>query len=151
MWYPRAASASKFTYRYLKPGDTKDGLVVGNVEKSGLDTALLADMVRKIVDRTYPNVHSVLIIKDGKLVFEEYFYEYTKDTLQELRSVTKSFISALTGIAIDKGYIKNINDRVLSYFPEYAFKNSSDLLGKLTIKNLLTNQSGLDCDITNEK
>ena len=108
-----------------------------------MDTALLAEMVRKIVDRTYPLVHSVLIIKDGKLLFEEYFYEYTKDTLQELRSATKSFISALTGIAIDKGYIKSVHETVVSYFPEYTFENNSALLKKLTIENLLTNQTGL--------
>ena len=151
IWYPRPTSAKGFKYTYQKPEDLKDGLTIGNVEKSGLDTALLAEMIRKIVDRTYPNVHSVLIIKDGKLLFEEYFYEYNKDTLQELRSATKSFISALTGIAIDKGYIKSINERVLSYFPEYTFENNSDLLNQITIENLLTNQTGLDCDITNEK
>ena len=151
IWYPRPTSAKEFKYTYEIPKDLKDGLRIGNVEKSGLDTVLLAEMIRKIVDRTYPNVHSVLIIKDGKLLFEEYFYEYTEDTLQELRSTTKSFYSALTGIAIDKGYIKSINERVLSYFPEYTFENNSDLLNQLTIENLLTNQTGLDCDITNEK
>ena len=151
IWYPRPATAEKFKYIYEKPKDTKDGLMIGNVEESGLDTALLAEMIEKIVDRIYPDVHSVLIIKDGKLVFEEYFYEYTKDTLQELRSATKSFISALTGIAIDKGFIKNINEKVLAYFPEYNFANNSDLKRQITIENLLTNQTGLDCDITNEK
>jgi CubicO group peptidase (beta-lactamase class C family) len=148
-WYPRLTSAKGFKYTYEKPEDLKDGLPIGNVEKSGLDTALLAEMIRKVVDRT-SNVHSVLIIKDGKLLFQEYFYEYTKDTLQELRSATKSFVSALTGIAIDKGYIKSVNERVLAYFPEYTFENNSDLRNQITIENLLTNQTGLDCDITNE-
>lgn len=151
IWYPRPGSAKGFKYSYEKPQELKDGLAIGNIEKSGLDTTLLAEMVRKIVDRTYPNVHSVLIIKDGKLVFEEYVYEYSKNTLHELRSATKSFISALTGIAIDKGYIKSVNEKVLSYFPEYTFENNTEVLNKLTIENLLTNQSGLDCDITNEK
>ena len=151
IWYPRPVSAEDFKYTYEKPEDLKDGLVIGSVEKSGLDTALLAEMIRKIVDRTYPNVHSVLIIKDRKLLFEEYFYEYSKDTLQELRSATKSFYSALTGIAIDKGYIKSISEKVLSYFPEYTFGNNLHLLNQVTIENLLTNQTGLDCDITNEK
>ena len=151
MWYPRPASAKEFKYTYVKPQGLKDGLNIGHVDKSGLDTALLGEMMRKIVDRTYPNVHSVLIIKDGKLLFEEYFYEYGRDTLQELRCATKSFYSALTGIAIDKAYIRGIHERVLSYFPEYTFENKSDLLNQLTIENLLTNQSGLDCDITMKK
>ena len=140
-----------FNYKYDKPKDLKDGLQIGNVEKSGLDTALLAEMMRKIVDGTYPNVHSVLIIKDGKLVFEEYFYEYNKDSLQELRSASKSFVSALTGIAIEKGFIKSKNETVLSYFPEYTLTNNSAAKKLITIENLLTNQSGLDCDISNDK
>lgn len=108
-------------------------------------------MMQKIVEGKYPNVHSILIIKDGKLVFEEYFYEHNKNKLHELRSATKSFISALTGIAIDKGFIKSKNEIVLSYFPEYTFENNSDAKKKITIENLLTNQSGLDCDVSNPK
>jgi CubicO group peptidase (beta-lactamase class C family) len=92
-----------------------------------------------------------LIIKDGKLVFEEYFYEYNKTKLHEMRSATKSIISALTGIAIDKGYIKSKTETVLSYFPEYTFKNLTDDKRRITIENLLTNQSGLDCDVSNPK
>jgi CubicO group peptidase (beta-lactamase class C family) len=151
MWFPRPTSTIGFKYKYDKPKVLKDGLQVGNIEKSGLDTALLSVMMRKIADGIYPNVHSILIIKDGKLVFEEYFYEYTKDTLQELRSASKSFASALTGIAIDKGFIKSKHDKVLPYFPEYAIENNSDLKKQITIENLLSQQSGLDCDISNEK
>jgi len=105
----------------------------------------------KIIDGTYPNVHSVLIIKDDKLVLEEYFYEYNKDSLHELRSATKSFFSALTGIAIDKKIIKSTNEKVLSFFPEYNFENITELKKQITIENLLTNESGLDCDASNPK
>jgi CubicO group peptidase (beta-lactamase class C family) len=147
IWYPRAPEAS--TYQYRQPVDLKDGLKTGDVVQSGLDTALLGVMMRKIIDGTYPNVHSVLIIKDGKLVFEEYFYQYNKDSLHELRSATKSFISALTGIAIDKGFIKNKNEKVLSFFPEYTLSNNSESKKRITVENLLSNQSGLDCDISN--
>jgi len=151
IWYPRLTTAKNFNYKYQEPKEYKDGLKIGNIQKSGLDTALLSQMMQKIIDGTYPNVHSVLIIKDGKLVFEEYFYEYNKDSLQELRSASKSFISALTGIAIEKGFIKSKNETVLSYFPEYDFENNSEAKGRITIENLLTNQSGLDCDISNPK
>ena len=150
MWFPRPMTGKGFKYKYYKPKDLKDGLQIGDVEKSGLDTALLAEMMRKIVDETYPNVHSVLIIKDGKLLFEEYFYEYTKDTLQELRSASKSFVSALTGIALEKGFIKSKYEKVLPYFPEYTIENNSDLKRQITIENLLSQQSGLDCDISND-
>lgn len=150
MWYPRLNSKD-FKYVYQQPKKDLDGLTTGTLDNTGLDKALLNEMMQKIVDGAYPNVHSVLIIKDGKLVFEEYFYEYNKTKLHELRSATKSFISALTGIAIDKGLIKSKDETVLSFFPEYTFKNLTDDKRQITIENLLTNQSGLDCDVSNPK
>ena len=149
MWYPRLNVPKNYKYSYQQPQNDNDGLDIGNIKNTGLDTALLNEMMRKILDGIYPNVHSVLIIKDGKLVFEEYFYEYNKTKLHELRSATKSFISSLVGIAIEKGYIKSVHEKVLPYFPEYTFKNNSASKKQITIENLLTNQSGLDCDIYN--
>lgn len=148
MWFPRLENTS---FSYKKPPKLKDGLATGNLDKTGLDQSLLTEMIKKIVDGTYPNVHSVLIIKDGRLVFEEYFYEYDRNILHELRSATKSIVSALTGIAIEKGFIRSKNENVLSYFPEYHFNNNSNEKSKITIEHLLTNQSGLDCDITDPK
>lgn len=148
MWY---AKPKDYKYVYQQPKQDLDGILTGNIDKTSLDKTLLNEMMQKIVDGTYPNVHSVLIIKDGKLVFEEYFYEYNKGKLHELRSATKSFVSALTGIAIDKGLIKSKDETVLSFFPEYTFKNLNDDKRAITIKNLLTNQSGLDCDVSNPK
>lgn len=149
MWYPKLINTKNYQYNYHQPENDHDGLSTGNLDNTGLDKALLNEMMQKIVEGKYPNVHSILIIKDGKLVFEEYFYEHNKNKLHELRSATKSFISALTGIAIDKGFIKSKNETVLSYFPEYTFENISDAKKKITIENLLTNQSGLDCDVSN--
>lgn len=151
MWYPRLNAPKDFKYVYVQPKQEPDGIITANLDKSGLDKTLLNEMMSKIVDGTLPNVHSVLIIKDGKLVFEEYFYEYNKTKLHELRSATKSFVSALTGIAIDKGFIKSKDETVLSYFPEYTFKNLNEDKRVISIKNLLTNQSGLDCDVSNPK
>jgi CubicO group peptidase (beta-lactamase class C family) len=151
MWYPRLGATKDYQYVYQQPKKDTDGLVTGTLDNTGLDRALLSEMVQKIVAGTYPNVHSVLIIKDGKLVFEEYFYEYNKTKLHEMRSATKSIVSALTGIAIDKGYIKGKSETVLSYFPEYTFKNLTEDKKQITIENLLTNQSGLDCDVSNPK
>jgi CubicO group peptidase (beta-lactamase class C family) len=151
MWYPRLNIPKNYKYVYQQPKNDNDGLETGNLDNTGLDKALLSEMVEKIIDGTYPNVHSILIIKDGKLVFEEYFYDHNKNKLHELRSASKSFISALTGIALEKNYIKSIDEKVLPYFSEYTFKHNLDLKNKITIRNLLTNQSGLDCDVYNAK
>ena len=149
MWFPRLSTTESPAYFYHQPKQIKDGLTTANLDNTGLDKNLLHEMMIKIIDGKYPNVHSILILKDGKLVFEEYFYEHTINKLHELRSATKSFVSALTGIAIDKGFIKSKNETVLSFFPEYTIKNNSDEKKKITIENLLTNQSGLDCDVSN--
>ena len=151
MWYPRyTAGGRKFEYQYFIPKDLKDGLKVGSLQTAGFDASSIKGMVNKIADGTHKNIHSVLIIKDGKLVLEEYFYEYDRSKLHQLRSVTKSFESALVGVAIDKGIIKSKHERVLSFFPEYDLQNLSEDKKKITIENLLTHQSGLDCDIDDE-
>jgi len=149
MWYPRLKGND--VYHYGIPGNLHDGLAVGDIRNTPLDTALLREMMVRIIEGAYPNVHSVLIIKDGKLVFEQYFYQYTHDSVQELRSATKSFFSALTGIAIDKGFIKSTKEAALSFFPEYTLKNMSDAKRRITIDNLLAQTTGLDCDISDSK
>jgi len=149
MWYPRLKG--KDAYHYEIPEHLHDGLTVGNINKTPLDTVLLRGMMDRIIGGAYPNVHSILIIKDGKLVFEQYFYQYTKDSVQELRSATKSFFSALTGIAIDKGFIKSKKATALSFFPEYSLNNMSDAKKRITVEDLLAQTTGLDCDISDSK
>ncbi|MGB8190530.1 MAG: serine hydrolase [Chitinophagaceae bacterium] len=143
MWYARKNVA---TYKYTKPRDFHDGLHTASINGSGLDSAALIQMVHKIADGSLPDVHSVLITMNGKLVFEEYFYEYDVHTLQQIRSATKSFVSALMGIAIGKGIIKSRNETVLSFFPEYSLDDPTGNKKKITIENMLNNQSGLDCN-----
>ncbi len=147
MWYPRLKGND--VYGYKIPKNINDGLPVGDVVKTGVATYLLKEMMQKIIGGTYPNVHSILIIKNGTLVFEQYFYQYTIDSVQEMRSASKSIFSAVTGIAIDKGFIKSKNERVLSFFPEYTLNNMTDAKKRITIEDLLTQQTGLDYDISN--
>lgn len=149
MWYPRPINSKASVYAYQQPNNGKDGLKTANLDNTALDKSLLTEMVQAIIDGKYPNVHSILIVKDNKLIFEEYFYEHNKYKLHELRSASKSFVSALTGIAIDNGFIKSKNETVISFFPEYDLLYNSDGKKKITIENLLTNQSGLDCDVSN--
>lgn len=151
MWYPRySAGNRKFEYRYSTPEKLNDGLEVGSLANTGLDAAAITEMVNRIADETHKNIHSILIVKDGKLVLEEYFYEYDRSKPHQLRSATKSFVSALIGIAIDKGVIKSKDETVLSFFPEYDVKNLSEDKREITIEDLLTNQSGLECDDHNQ-
>ena len=114
------------------------------------------DLTQKIVEQLYPNIHSLLISKNGSLIFEKYFIghdqnfgkdsgivEHTKDTLHDLRSITKSFISASIGIAINKNLIKNTDQKISDFFPEFDFYGEKALWN---IYHFLTMTTGLDWD-----
>ncbi len=151
VWYARPPKQSgRYTVKQSLRPKLNDGLDVGSPRSAGLDEKALQTMIGKVVDGTYADVHSILLYKDDKLVLEEYFYEYNRNSLHELRSATKSFISALVGIAIDKGMIKSVDEPVVPYFTEFFTIDSTGLKQKITIRHLLTNQAGWDCDISNE-
>ncbi len=108
------------------PAETGDGWQTTSPGEVGLDDGKLSQAAARIRGGAYENVHSLLVVKDGKLVFEEYFPGYTwsysgeqfrgrrvdfdRDTLHNLASVTKSFTSALVGIAIDQGFMGGVDD-----------------------------------------
>jgi CubicO group peptidase (beta-lactamase class C family) len=100
----------------------------------------------------YPDVHGVLIAHRGRLVFEEYFYEYDVNTPHAMRSATKSVVSALVGLAIAGGRLKDVHQPVLPFFAdEYPqIANVTDAKRRITIEDLLTMTSGLDCDDWNQ-
>ncbi|MGM9535448.1 MAG: hypothetical protein ACI3VR_09350 [Intestinibacter sp.] len=68
----------------------------------------------------YKNIAGVVVLKDGNTVYENYFNGCTSFSTIHVYSVTKSIISILVGIAIDKGYIKSIDQKVLVFFPDYT-------------------------------
>lgn len=91
-----------------------------------------------LIENDYSNIAGIAISKNGSMVFEQYFHEYTKDDALHVASVTKSIVSALIGIAVDKGYVKNIEQKVLEFFPDYTIKRGEKTIQNVTIKNLLT-------------
>jgi CubicO group peptidase (beta-lactamase class C family) len=110
----------------------------------------LGQMTDSILNNHYQGIHSVLIAKDNQLIYEQYFNGYTKDSLHDSRSSFKSITSLLVGIAVDKGFIKNINQKVYEFFPEYPSLKTDPLKKLLTIKNLLEMKSGFDCEEFND-
>ena len=92
-------------------------------------------------------MHAALFYKDNALVFEEYFYEYDIGKQHQLRSATKTLVAILVGIAIDQGLISSIDTPILPYFDEYGgLQYMEDRKRAITIRDLLTMQSGLDCN-----
>lgn len=92
----------------------------------------------KIINNDYSNIAGIVVLKDGKTLYENYFNECTATSRIHVYSVTKSIISILIGIAIDKGYIKSINQKILDFFPDYIIKRGEKTIQNVTLKNLLT-------------
>lgn len=93
-----------------------------------------------IVANEFGDVHSLLVIKKGELIFEKYYKGWHMDSLHQLQSATKSVISTLMGCAIQQGYIKNINQSIYDY---YSYTVKDELKKNITIEHLLTQQHGL--------
>ena len=98
------------------------------------------------VRRELPNVHSLLVIRNGAIVFEQYYQGHDASSLFDVRSVTKSFISALIGSALVEKHIVNLDQKILSCFPEYRTHNIDPRKAAITIHNLLTMKSGIAWD-----
>ena len=104
-----------------------------------MDSELLADMVDAF--RTGGFIHSVLVVRNGYVVLDAYFYPHTKDVRHDVADVTKTITSALVGIAIDQGAIDGVDQRVLDFFPDVADPDPKK--EAMTIEHLLTMTSGL--------
>lgn len=84
------------------------------------------------IKNDYKNINGIVIIENNNIIFEEYYNGFLYTTPSHVASITKSFISALIGIAIDKRYIKSVNQKITDFFPNYKLESN------ITIKNLLT-------------
>src|ERR1700691_5825251 len=133
-------------YRYLPPPDLHDGIPVGDIAKSDLGTDTASAVVHAILDGTYKDVHSVLLFQRGKLVLEEYFYGYSAARPHQLRSATKSVVSALAGIAIDRGALSSASQPVLPLMSYKSYANPDPRKAAITLGNFLSMSSGLACN-----
>ena len=129
------------------PVQTDDGWEINT------ETAQIFDMniFNEVLNSVYSNddfmlIRSLVIAKNGKLVAEAYpRTQADRNTPRQLWSTTKSFMSILTGIAYNKGFIQNVYDPVFSYIPEYL-QYAYPQLQPLTIEECLTMRSGIDYD-----
>ena len=90
------------------------------------------------IKKDYSNIAGIVVQKDGQNVYEKYFNNCTADSRIHVYSVTKSILSILIGIAIDKGYMKSVNQKVLDFFPEYKVKKGEKTIQNVTLKDMLT-------------
>jgi CubicO group peptidase (beta-lactamase class C family) len=129
------------------PKKIDNGWEVSSLSKEGVDSEKIKSLIKNILNKTYKNVHSILIVKNGKLILEEYFYKFHRERPHQIRSATKSISSILTGIAIDQGFIKDVTEKIYPYFMSYESPEGWDgRVRDVTIKSILTMTSGYDCD-----
>ena len=141
--FSRSEAYKMFPYRTIETAPppyefphATGGTLPAEVEyKDGDSTKLVA--LDKLLESS--GTHAFIVLKDGKLLDERYLNGYQRDSICISRSVAKSFTSALAGIAIDEGFIKNVNDPIANYLPELKDRG----FDTITIRNLLTMGSGI--------
>jgi CubicO group peptidase (beta-lactamase class C family) len=147
-------------YAYQVPQQTGDGWETASLGDAGMDTAPFIELMNHLLSRNDHHVHGILVARNGKLVFEEYFSgedldlsnlsdgiafihkEFDRATLHCLGSDSKTVTSVLLGIAIDQGLITGTTETMFSFFPDYA--NLSDAIkSQITLAHMLAMASGL--------
>ena len=142
--------------RYQTPPARSDGWQTANADSVGVDSKRLAAMTESI--RSWPElgVHAILIERNDRLIYEEYFDGFderwgvplgrvtmTADAKHDLRSITKSVISALVGIAHAEGKIPSLDQPLIKWFPEYAELDTAERR-RVTLAHALTMTSGFE-------
>jgi CubicO group peptidase (beta-lactamase class C family) len=134
----RADCASRYP---SNPSDRKNwpkkGWTVSNLEEHCLDRATVEKGVWYL-EQTY-NYNSLVIVRHGELVYEKYFVRSPNPNRSvEMYSMTKSFLSALVGIAMDQGLLDSLDHKVIEYFPEYFTPSTDPHMKEVTLRDLLT-------------
>lgn len=129
-------------YTYRVPETLADGWQVSDLRRSKADAGRISSGVEDILNGKIQDMRSLLVVKGGKIVLEEYFNGQKPGDKQELYSVSKSVFSAVFGIAQDHGFL-SANDKLYDYYPEYRSKPGWDgQKEKITIGMLLSMTSG---------
>lgn len=116
-------------------------------EVNQFQNAVLTALDSAVVAGSYERITSILIAKKGKVLFEKYYQENTIDSKHNTRSTTKTMATLLTGIAIEKGFIKSEKDKIFTYLKhKLPVKNPDKRKEEITIEDLLTMSSALECD-----
>ncbi len=141
-----ALSYAQVPYTYVQPKTLGDGWETTSLKAQGVDSTAIYNLFSQM-HAGGNRIHSLLLVKNNQLLIEEYFNDYPSQEPHDLRSVTKSIISLLVGIAIDKGYIESVDDMVSKYLKNpVPVKNIDSRKENIMIKHLLMMSGGLDCN-----
>ena len=143
-------------YKYIAPSFQDDGWQVGHLVDYDFNETLITDLVQNIQNGKFVGIDSISIVHQNTLVLHEDFrtsfsmydnwIENEELDTHIVHSVSKNFVSALTGIAIEQGYISDVNTPFYQLFNYANYDNWSDNKNDLTLKNVLTMRLGLEWD-----
>lgn len=129
------------------PARLEDGLEVAAPGSLGLRAAPLLALDQARVDDAFPNTTSVLVVKDGRLVFERYFEGGGREVLNDTRSAMKSVTALALGIALAEGTLRSVDEPAFRRLEDRApFRNDGPLKQRITLADFLTMSSALDCN-----
>ncbi|MGD9079124.1 MAG: serine hydrolase [Desulfobacterales bacterium] len=150
LWSPRVGpyGLPQGKYTYQQPETIDDGWETASITEADINPAKIDEMMLDILGGNDKNIHGILLIKGGKLVFEEYFYGYNREKLHFLASVSKSITSILIGIAIDQKITPDVETKAYEFFPEYEGTKWIYQKYPITLQHILTMAAGLDWDAT---
>ncbi|MBO5208245.1 MAG: serine hydrolase [Lachnospiraceae bacterium] len=94
--------------------------------------------LEQIIQKEYSNIAGIVVSKDGKTRYENYFNGCTANNRIHVYSVTKSILSILIGIAIDKGFITSVEQKIVEFFPDYSIRKKEQVIQNITIRDMLT-------------
>lgn len=91
-----------------------------------------------VIRADYGNIAGMVVLRDGKTVYENYFGGCTQDSRIHVFSVTKSVVSLLIGIGLDKGCLESLDQKILDFYPEYPVKRGEKTIQRITLRDMLT-------------
>jgi CubicO group peptidase (beta-lactamase class C family) len=112
-------------------------------EEQGIDSLKLAEGLLAIQDAKIP-IHSLLFVRNDRLILEAYFYPYDGQIPHNVASITKSLMTTLIAIAADQGKL-SLDDHMVSFFPGYTIANLDARKQAITIRDLASMSAGMDC------
>ena len=116
-------------------------------ERQGMSSEVLSNMLESLQGKDH-RLDSIIVIRNGYVVLESYMYTAEPNFKHQVYSCTKSVSSALIGIAIDKGYIKSVDQGILEFFPKKIPTVQDNDKLNITLKHLLTMAAGFQCEDT---
>ncbi len=144
LFYPRIPNTNgEVVYSYKMPEQLDDGLQTASIYHEHINPDSMINLINRIINQEYGRWESLLILKDNKLIVEEYFYGYDHDQNHHIYSCTKSVTSLLLGIALDRHDSVAVDQPIFSFFPEFGSLETKEK-EQITLEHVLSMTPGFE-------